>query len=579
MSDDAGDDRLDSDDSVEVIRVGKKRSAASLAPDAPARKKLANGKGESLPVLQLDLGFAPPKDLDETLRDLVKKHGKALLEGDNASLPLCDIVFQHARDNAKSPHRLYIRRADTNAALVELDPVDPTCAVAQSWVSWIAPPPLTKSGKPYKKARNAAKAPQRQPLAVVPTGAGGLVDALAVLGDLNGQGVSVVPRFSLDVAGASGSMAEPQLRIRLQIEVSIDPFEFYEAAYHRSRRILIDYLLPSTDPLNTGTDVPAEASVDYFYACLRRAPRTEKGLPFSSDASAAQTPAAALPAESDEEREARLRRAAKGKQRAVDPDPNPDSEAGQVGEEDDSVIEKEDEMLYPQGLTVGLMPFQARTVRWMLAREGKRVKPRGGAEAGAMGADGRGEEDEEMRNGDGIGAADEPSNDGGEDDDDDDDLYAAPRPTSGKKGTDKARVEPAEEEQDVDGAPPELEDLDVATLRRMKRGPLWEQVELSYLDSFTHEPAGFKQLWFNRTLLSFSVTDPVDTVGPSGAATPVIKPEPSDGDEIAEAAEEHASRKVVGGREGHGLLAEEVGLGKTVEALSLIMTRKASTSP
>jgi hypothetical protein len=574
MSDDAGDDRLDSDDSVEVIRVGKKRGAASPAPDAPALKKLANGKGESLPVLQLDLGFAPPKDLDETLRNLVKKHGKALLEGENASLPLCDIVFQHARDNAKSPHRLYIRRADTNAALVELDPVDPTCAVAQSWVSWIAPPPLTKSGKPYKKARNAAKAPQRQPVAVVPTGAGGLVDALAVLGDLNGQGVSVVPRFSLEVAGAFGSMAEPQLRIRLQIEVSIDPFEFYEAAYHRSRRILIDYLLPSTDPLNTGTDVPAEASVDYFYACLRRAPRTEKGLPILSDASAAQTPAAALPAESDEEREARLRRAAKGKQRAVDPDPDPNSEAGPVGEECGAAIEKEDEMLYPQGLTVGLMPFQARTIRWMLAREGKRVNPRGGVEEEATGANGRGEEVEEMRNGDGIGAADEPE----DDDDDDDDLYAAPRPSNSKKGKGKARVEP-EEEQETNGSPPELEDLDVATLRRMKRGPLWEQVELPNLDSCTREPAGFKQLWFNRTLLSFSVTDPVDTVGPSGAATPVVKPEPSDGDEIAEAAEEHASRKVVGGREGHGLLAEEVGLGKTVEALSLILTRKASTSP
>ena len=432
---------------------------------------------------------------------------------------------------------------------------------------------MTKSGKPYKKARNAAKAPQRQPVAVVPTGAGGLVDALAVLGDVNGQGVSVVPRFSLQVTGASSPTGAPELRIHLQIEVSIDPLEFYEAAYHRSRRILIDYLLPSTDPLNAEADIPTEASVDYFYACLRRAPRTEKGLPMSSEASAAQTPAESSPGESDEEREARLRRAAKGKQRAVDPDP--DSEAGQVGEEDASAVEKEDEMLYPQGLTVGLMPFQARTVRWMLAREGKRVKPRGGAEAGATGANGRGE-DEEMLNGDGTGALNEPSDD---DDDDDDDLYAAPRPTSGEKGKGKARIEAAEEEQEVDNPPPELEDLDVATLRRMKRGPLWEPVELPYLDSFTREPAGFKQLWFNRTLLSFSVTDPVDTVGPSGSATPVVKPEPSDGEEMAGAEEEHASRKVVGGIEGHGLLAEEVGLGKTVEALSLILTREDSTSP
>ena len=147
MPDHAVADRLDSDDSVEVVRVGKKRGAASPAPSAPARKKLADGKGESLPVLRLDLGFVPPEELDDALKIVLGEHGRGLLEegGGDASLPLCEIVFQHVRDDAKSPHRLYIRRADTNAALVELDPVDPMCAVAQSWVSWIAPPPLTKS--------------------------------------------------------------------------------------------------------------------------------------------------------------------------------------------------------------------------------------------------------------------------------------------------------------------------------------------------------------------------------------------------------------------------------------------------
>ncbi|GAA5866067.1 hypothetical protein JCM3774_000014 [Rhodotorula dairenensis] len=557
VTDASSGERLGSDDSIEIVQVGRKRAAASPAPDAPASKKPANGKGETLTVLELDLSLEAPEELDSALRAVLQKYGKALLDEGNTSLPLCAVVFQQARENAKSPHRLYIRRADTSAALVELSPIDPTCAVAQTWISWIAPPPLTKSGKPFKKARNAAKAPQREPVAVVPTGAGGLLDALAVLGDLNGQGVSVVPTLSLQLGPDPDSEAEPELRVRVQLEVSIDPLEFYEASYHRARRILLDYLLPSTDPLHGDADTPAEASVDYFYACLRRAPRTEYGLPIESEELNA---AHKTPAESDEERESRLRRAAKGKQRAVEPEGR--VEGKQVGEDEfATAVEQEDEMLYPEGLTVGLMPFQARSVRWMLAREGKRVKPRGSKSRAVNEANGNAANDEmaeDTESGDAGAAVDE----------DDDDLYTTPPGTSanGRTGS-----EP-EKDADVTRSPPELEDLDVATLRRMKRGPLWERIELPYLNPHSHEPAGSKCLWFNRTLLAFSVIDPADTIGPSGAATPVVKAE-SDGEEQG-GETEHASRKVVGGMEGHGLLAEEVGLGKTVEALSLILTHR-----
>ncbi|GAA5992971.1 hypothetical protein JCM10908_000775 [Rhodotorula pacifica] len=575
-----GDGRAGSEDSVEIVHVGRKRGAASPAPDAPAHKKLANGKGERLTVLKLDLSFVPPEEVETALRKVVNKHGKALLKlfeqeeaaAGVASVPMCDIAFQHARDNAKSPHRLYIRRAHTGAALVELNPLDSTCAVAQTWISWISPPPLTKSGKPFKKARNAARAPKREPLAVVPSGAGGLVDALAILSEINGQGVTVTPIFSLQLVDGARDRSDsaeekaPEIRIRLQLDVSIDPFEFYDASYHRSRRILIDYLLPSTDPLHADSDAPAEASVDYFYACLHRAPRTKNGLPLSPDASPRDKPAVSVdadmtPIESEEDHQTRLHREAKGKQRAVEPE----DESGQAENSDAPpvVVEEEDEMLYPKGLTVGLMPFQARSVRWMLAREGKRVKPRKQGGVGSESGE-NGDKDEEMMEVDGQG-------------EDEDDLYAVPRKEGNGKGKGKTRAEDADDEDDehLDRSPPVLDDLDMETIRRMKRGPLWQQVDIRYLDPLTGDSAGTKRLWFNRTLLAFSIIDPVDTVGPSGAATPVVKAE-SDGEDAIGGGEEpeHASRKVVGGIEGHGLLAEEVGLGKTVEALSLILTHR-----
>ena len=80
---------------------------------------------------------------------------------------------------------------------------------------------------------------------------------------------------------------------------------------------------------------------------------------------------------------------------------------------------REDELLRPEGLGATLMPFQSRSVRWLLAREGKRVRP------GAV--EGDGEEGEMM------------------------------------------------EEESVPGV---LEHLEEDELRSLWRGPLWEKVRL-----------------------------------------------------------------------------------------------------
>lgn len=549
------DDMPASDDSIEIVSAGRKRNAASPAPDGPARKKKANGNSELHPVLKLDLHFEPPPTTEVAVRKVLSKYGKHLVDS-GGTVPLCDVVYHHARDSAKTPHRLYLRHADTNAALVELDPIDSACPAARAWVQWITPPPLTKSGKPYKRPKNASRAQKRDPNAVVPNGAGGLVDALAYLGDSDGQGVSVKYAFLLEVDTEDNESEAGTIRFHLTFDVSVDPADFFSALYTRSRRILIDHLLPSTNPLGPGAtpEAPDEASVDFFYACLRRAPRTSNGLPISPGSSPAKTPEGrATPIETDEERQTRLRREAKGKQRAIEPD-EADEAVDRTGDFDqEGAAGDEDELIYPDGLSVKLMPFQARSVRWMLAREGKRIKPRKPVDFAAR--------DDAMQ-------IDDEQADDGDDDDVGADLTMRP---DKRKGKARANPDNSDDEQNSDRSPPELQDLDEAILKEMRRGPLWEQVKLPIIDARTGDVVKERELWLNRTLLSFTESDPVDIVGASGAATP-IKPE-SDGED--EAVQEKASRKVVGGREGHGLLAEEVGLGKTVEALSLILTRES----
>lgn len=93
-------------------------------------------------------------------------------------------------------------------------------------------------------------------------------------------------------------------------------------------------------------------SVESFYAALRRSPRTIDGVPVRSS----------MPVvESEEEREKRERREAKGKGKAIE----------ETIVEDGLELGEEDILLRAEGLEATLMPFQSRTVRWMLRREGK----------------------------------------------------------------------------------------------------------------------------------------------------------------------------------------------------------------
>ncbi|BGP19791.1 hypothetical protein JCM10213_003100 [Rhodosporidiobolus nylandii] len=564
-----------SDDSVEVISAGtgsKKRGRSFPAESSSKGKKPRHPT--TLHVLALRLSFPAPNDSAEL--------SAALSSSPSASHPnaLCPVYLQSARDSAKTPHRLYLRAYTSDRALVELDPLDPSLAgLTSTWTQMIAPLPLTAAGKPFKKgkgmgARMAKAVKKGEPRAVCPTGAGGLLDALALLDGADGEGVSLDLRFSAEPIPAGEGEEGGGVNFHLAVDVRIAPDEFFTAHYSRSKRILVDRLLPPGET----PGAPKEAGIDFFYASLERAPRTVGGLPMprsaSSSAAAASAAGAAMDVdgdepeeEDDEARAARLRREAKGKMRAVSPPPPASAPAPVQAYEG-----PEDEPLHPAGLTVELMPFQARTVRWMLGRERKRVLPRA------------------------------------REDEDGDAMHE-----------DDAEEE---EEEGKDKPPPVLADVSQERKRDMRRGPLWEVARLRVLppsaamgeedeaEAEAEAQVEERPVWLNRVSLQLREGDPLGPGGEQGEAEGDAEVD-EDGDvvvlpatstrtsrskgkgkakgtakaavkvEVSEEAEAdggdegtRSSKKVVGGEEGHGLLAEEVGLGKTVEVLSLILLHK-----
>lgn len=540
------------DASDKPVAAGRKRAASTSAPETHAVKKRATGVAESLCVLKLDLFFDPAPAVEVAIAEVLEK---VLVDNrPSGRISLGETVLQQNREAADLPHQLYIRCAETKAPLVELDPLDPACPTASTWVQWIAPPPLTKSGTPLRRPSKATPAQRREPQAVAALGSGGLVDALALLAKHPSNGVSVAHHLSLELSehdATSSASSGASMQFCLHFDVAIDPDVFFSAPYTRARRLLIDHLLPSTEPMLTGDARPMHANVDFFYACLHRAPRTIAGLPVSTTLPRTEYPPART--ETEDERETRLRRAAKGKQRAVESEDvrRSGDRASSSGEEGEPIEEAEDEMIYPPGLSVSLMPFQARSVRWMLAREGKRIKPRAATKVGGDGAPG------------GDGASDgDVSMDNGE---------ATDCPP------------------DVGGQAPVLEDLDEESLKRLRRGPLWEQVKLPILSERTGSVVEVRVLWLNRPSSTFSAVDPVDLADASSNGVAGEKDDVDDKDAVeaaggdgSDSAQGAGSRdgadavpqKVVGGREGHGLLAEEVGLGKTVETLALVLLRR-----
>ncbi|GAA5863433.1 hypothetical protein JCM8547_006979 [Rhodosporidiobolus lusitaniae] len=504
----------ESDDSIEIVSNGKKRAAGGSA-DSPQAKKAALDKSDSvLEVIDFHLTFVSPKDRPA----LVKAFSKS--SADSPSIP---VFFTLSRTNAKSPHKLTIHAASSEEALVDLDPIDPASShITSSWIQYISPPLLTREGKPYKKIPAHLRGVARPTHPVAPFGGGGLFDAVAYLSDSANEGVKLSSNLSFSLF--PDETGQDQVHFQLHVNVKLDPADFFPSAYSRSKRLIVEHILPPSRP----EDAPAVANLDFFYASLQRAPRTVDGVLVASSLSKNVEEVAAMEfdgegeqeEETEEHKAARLRRGAKGKQRAISPPPSPPPAPAPVPAT--PTFEPEDDPLYPPGLTITLMPFQSRTVRWMLAREGKRVLPRREHEAMDVDADDH-EEREENRH------------------------------------------------------PPVLADLDEEMRREMKRGPLWEKVRIRTIGG-GGEAEGGKEVWLNRVSMGLSETYPLDPKPRRNGLGAVKGEEGEDEDEVEkeDEAEEHTqtSNKIVGGSEGHGLLAEEVGLGKTCEVMAVILLHR-----
>jgi len=405
---------------------------------------------------------------------------------------------------------------------------------------------LTKSGVKFKNAKSQAalRARERGAKIQVPlVGGGGLLDALVILGNAPGSGVKLRAEMKIE---------EDAALFKINLKVYLDPTLFFPLPFSRSKQLLINRLFPHSAPMNS---TPEEATIDYFYSSLQRAPRTVQGLPLSSNPIAIE--------ETEEERATRLRREAKGKGRAIEPNGGREDQEG-----------AEDLLIRPRGLKVELFPFQSRSVRWMVAREGARLRAPNEEEENEI------DETEEKERKEKLERRRKAA------------LAKEAKKGKGKgKGKGKAKKQnessessaSEEEEEDEEHQRLVLESLSTEELARIKRGPLWEEVEMN-----TIEHDGDEQ---KITIFLNRITGQLSQVDPSQQSTTEPEDEPikeedeeeqiGDAMEVDENGEKQPleGARVVGGIEGHGLLADEVGTGKTVTTISLILLRKFSHSP
>lgn len=294
---------------------------------------------------------------------------------------------------------------------------------------------------------------------------GGLIDSLISLQQHSLINLNAVLTLNLD----------PAVTLTLTLSASLLP-AIFTAAHSPAKQLFVNHVFHSRSESKAKSQ--QQASVHSFYQALHRAPRTVDGLITPSpDATRHRDASARSQAESAEERAARERRAAKGKARAVEPD----------SASDQHEKEEEDELLGPVGLVPTLMGFQSRSLRWLLAREGKFVAP------------------------------------------------AAVREAKRQVKAERGGADEVEEEEEPQV---ELSDLPDSLTLDLARGPLWEPVTLPSVNG-----GPTQSFWINRVTSELSLDDPAKILTQSN--TPFC-----------------------------GMLCEEVGLGKTVEIISLILLHR-----
>ncbi|KAK4700839.1 E3 ubiquitin-protein ligase SHPRH, partial [Phenoliferia sp. Uapishka_3] len=412
---------------------------------------------------------------------------------------LTPVTFTQKRGPIGEPHRFAVTLPDTGdfslVPLLHLDPFDPTNETSWAW---------SQKGK------------HRVPS----LGEGGLLDALVALKD---KGVELDAWLSVEIN-------DDGLVFHLNVTVELQDKFFEDRHYYPSKHLLLKHLFPPAS-LEPVPEHPKEATVDFFYQCLHRAPRTENGIPVGEGRHHVDVEKA------PEKRAAEERRREKGKGKARDqdfPEMEEDEDARDSRDRQDDGVE--DDLLYPPGLKATLMPFQSRSVRWLLAREGK-IAIRFF----------EGEDEEQVS------------------EETDDVIMREPTPPPPTLGDDNADDDETESEAVEDEAPENLPkfsliDLPKSSRLDLARGPLWEKATIDLLENEMGEKR-VVTVWLNRVASLLSLKDPALETR-------------DDGVEAAEREGEDAKPVTTTVGFGQGLLSEEMGLGKTVEIISLILLHR-----
>ena len=306
-------------------------------------------------------------------------------------------------------------------------------------------------------------------------GEGGLLDALVSLRD-RGE-VRLTGRLMVMLVDG-----EVELQLTVNVELLDKIWSSWETT---AKRIFVQHLFPSKN----GTEV-ADPGLDEFYAALERAPATRGGLRVESDSRLdveGDQDVVMRDEETTEEQITRERTAVKGKGKELLPFIDLDNASASTSIssalpstsassdiDEHSPPAHDDPILRPEGLRCELMPFQSRTVRWLLEREGKYVVTTVESRTRAVGGKRKASTSKLER------AVELIEGDEAEDGESDDE------------------VETVEEQVE------ELKELPLERLSHIRRGPMWERRIISD-DSI----AGATQdVWFNRFTLQLSIEDP-----------------------------------------------------------------------